>query len=93
MNRVALVGRLTRDPEIRYTPDSQLAITRFTIAVDRVYKKDGQQTADFLPIVVFGKVAENVHKYMRKGRLVSVSVDFNPEPGTTKRVDAITRMR
>jgi len=73
MNRVALVGRLTRDPEIRYTPDSQLAITRFTIAVDRVYKKDGQQTADFLPIVVFGKVAENVHKYMRKGRLVSVS--------------------
>ena len=73
MNKVALVGRLTRDPEIRYTPDSQLAITRFTLAVDRVYKREGQQTADFLPIVVFGKVAENVHKYVGKGRLVSVS--------------------
>lgn len=73
MNKVALVGRLTRDPEIRYTPDNQMAITRFTIAVDRAFKRDGQQTADFLPIVVFGKIAENVHKYIGKGRLVSVS--------------------
>ena len=73
MNKVALVGRLTRDPEIRYTSDNQMAITRFTIAVDRAFKKDGQQTADFLPIVVFGKIAENVHKYMGKGRLVAVS--------------------
>lgn len=73
MNKVALVGRLTRDPEIRYTSDNQMAITRFTIAVDRTFKKDGQQTADFLPIVVFGKIAENVHKYMGKGRLVAVS--------------------
>ena len=73
MNKVALVGRLTRDPEIRYTPDNQMAITRFTVAVDRAFKRDGQQAADFLPIVVFGKIAENVHKYMGKGRLVSVS--------------------
>lgn len=73
MNKVALVGRLTRDPEIRYASDNQMAITRFTIAVDRAFKRDGQQTADFLPIVVFGKVAENVHKYIGKGRLVSVS--------------------
>lgn len=73
MNKVALVGRLTRDPEIRYASDNQMAITRFTIAVDRTFKKEGQQTADFLPIVVFGKAAENVHKYIGKGRLVSVS--------------------
>lgn len=73
MNRVAIVGRLTRDPEIRYASDNQLAITRFTVAVDRVFKRDGQPTADFLPVVVFGKSAENCHKYLGKGRLVAVA--------------------
>lgn len=73
MNRVAIVGRLTRDPEIRYASDNQLAITRFTVAVDRAFKKEGQATADFLPVVVFGKSAENCHKYLGKGRLVAVA--------------------
>lgn len=73
MNKVALVGRLTRDPEIRYASDNQLAVTRFTIAVNRTFKREGQQTADFLPIIVFGKSAENCHKYLGKGRLVSVA--------------------
>lgn len=73
MNKVALVGRLTRDPEIRYASDNQLAVTRFTIAVNRTFKREGQQTADFLPVVVFGKSAENCHKYLGKGRLVSVA--------------------
>lgn len=73
MNKVCLVGRLTRDPEMRYTAESQTAVTRFTVAVNRPYRKEGQQEADFLPVVVFGKAAENVHKYMTKGRLVSVS--------------------
>ncbi len=73
MNRVAIVGRLTRDPEIRYASDNQLAITRFTVAVDRTFKKEGQATADFLPVVVFGKSAENCHKYLGKGRLVAVA--------------------
>ena len=73
MNKVAIVGRLTRDPEIRYASDNQLAITRFTVAVDRIFKKEGQPTADFLPVVVFGKNAENCHKYLGKGRLVSVA--------------------
>ncbi len=73
MNRVSIVGRLTRDPEIRYASDNQLAITRFTVAVDRAFKKEGQATADFLPVVVFGKSAENCHKYLGKGRLVAVS--------------------
>jgi len=72
MNVVALVGRLTRDPEMRYT-QNQLAVARFTLAVDRQFKKEGQPTADFISITVFGKVAENVGKYMGKGRLVSVA--------------------
>lgn len=73
MNKVCLVGRLTKDPEIRYTPDNQLAIARFTLAVNRPIKKEGQPDADFLPIVVFGKLAENCAKYIGKGRLISVS--------------------
>ncbi len=72
MNIVALVGRLTRDPEIKYT-QTQMAVARFTLAVDRMFKKEGQPTADFINITVWGKVAENVGKYIGKGRLVSVS--------------------
>ena len=73
LNKVALVGRLTRDPELRYASDNQLAITRFSVAVDRIFKRDGQPTADFIPIVAFGKLGENCHKYIGKGRLVSVA--------------------
>lgn len=72
MNVIALVGRLTRDPETKFT-QNQMAVTRFTLAVDRQFKKEGQPTADFLQITTFGKVAENVGKFMSKGRLVSVS--------------------
>lgn len=71
MNIVALVGRLTRDPELKYT-QTQMAVARFTLAVDRQFKKEGQPTADFISITVWGKVAENVGKYIGKGRLVSV---------------------
>lgn len=73
LNRVALVGRLTKDPEIRYTADNQTPIAKFTIAVDRTFKREGQPTADFIPIIVFGKPAENCGKYIKKGRLVAVS--------------------
>jgi single-strand DNA-binding protein len=73
LNKVALVGRLTKDPEVRYAADNQTPIAKFTIAVDRTFKRDGQPTADFLPIVVFGKSAENCGKYIKKGRLVAVS--------------------
>ncbi len=72
MNVVALVGRLTRDPELKYT-QTQMAVARFTLAVDRTFKKEGQPTADFISITVWGKTAENVGKYIGKGRLVSVS--------------------
>ena len=72
MNKICLVGRLTKDVELKYTPNN-MAIGRFTLAVNRQYSKEGQQTADFIPTVVFGKVAENCSKYIGKGRLVSVS--------------------
>jgi single-strand DNA-binding protein len=73
INKVALVGRLTKDPEIRYTSNNQTAVAKFTIAVNRTFKQEGQPDADFLPIVVFGKPAENCGKYIGKGRLVAVS--------------------
>lgn len=73
LNRVALVGRLTKDPEIRYTADNQTPIAKFSIAVDRTFKREGQPSADFIPIVVFGRSADNCGKYLKKGRLVAVS--------------------
>ena len=74
MNSVALIGRLTRDPEVRYGAASQTAVARFTIAVDRQRGgRDQEQTADFIPIVCFGKTAELVEKYIAKGRLVGVT--------------------
>ncbi|MDO5331512.1 MAG: single-stranded DNA-binding protein [Bacillota bacterium] len=75
MNSVALIGRLTRDPEVRYsTGGSQMAIAKFTIAVDRERTtKDGEQSADFIGITCFGKTAELVEKYMGKGRLVGIT--------------------
>ncbi|MBQ9891260.1 MAG: single-stranded DNA-binding protein [Firmicutes bacterium] len=73
MNSVALIGRLTRDPEVRYGAATQTAVARFTIAVDRQRGREGEQTADFISIVCFGKTAELVEKYMGKGRLVGVT--------------------
>ena len=73
MNSVALIGRLTRDPEVRYGGASQTAVARFSIAVDRQRGRDGEQTADFINIVCFGKTAELVEKYMGKGRLVGIT--------------------
>ena len=67
MNKVILMGRLTRDPEVRYTSgENSLAIARYTLAVDRKIRKDGDATADFIPCVVFGRSAEFVEKYFRK---------------------------
>ena len=65
MNEVILLGRITRDPEIRSTEKS--TVTRFTLAVDRRVKTDGQPEADFIPCVAFGKTADFVDKYFHKG--------------------------
>lgn len=71
LNNVVLIGRLTKDPELRYTP-SGVAVASFTLAVDRPFAKEGQQQADFIPIVVWQKQAENCANYIGKGRLVAV---------------------
>ena len=74
MNKVVLMGRLTRDPEVRYSQgENALAIARYTLAVDRRFKRDGEQTADFINCVVFGKSAEFTERYFRQGMRVSVS--------------------
>ena len=70
MNSVELIGRLTRDPETRYT-SAQTAVCNFTLAIDRPVK-DGEKQADFPRVIVFGKQAENCEKYLKKGRLVAV---------------------
>lgn len=65
MNKCVLMGRLTRDPEVRMSGDT--AVARFSLAVDRRFKKDGEQTADFINCVAFGKTGEFIEKYGRKG--------------------------
>lgn len=73
MNLVIIQGRLTRNPEVRYTPDSQLAIASFSVAVDRGKNKNGEDMgADFIPVKVFGKQAENCERFLGKGCRVSV---------------------
>ena len=74
MNKVVLVGRLTRDPEVRYSQgNNATAVARYTVAVDRRFKRDGEPTADFIPCVVFGRSAEFAEKYFRQGMRVSIS--------------------
>ena len=73
MNKVVLMGRLTRDPEVRYSQgENALAIARYTLAVDRRFKRDGEQTADFINCVVFGKSAEFTERYFRQGMRITV---------------------
>ena len=73
MNKVVLIGRLTRDPELRYTSGTNAAVCNFTIAVDRGFTgQSGDREADFIPIVVWNKQAENVKNYLNKGSQVAV---------------------
>ena len=74
MNKVIIMGRLTRDPEIRYSQgDNSLAVGRFTLAVDRKFKKDGEQSADFISCLSFGKAAEFEEKYFKQGTKVVIT--------------------
>ncbi len=71
-NRIVLIGRLTRDPELRYTPAGQ-AVASFSIAVDRPFKsQNGEKQTDFIDVVTWRKVAEQVGQYLSKGRLVAL---------------------
>ena len=74
MNKVNIMGRLTRDPEVRYSAgENALAIARYTLAVDRRFRRDGEATADFISCVSFGRTAEFAEKYFRQGLKIIVS--------------------
>ena len=74
MNKVILCGRLTRDPEVRYSSgENQTAVARYTLAVDRRFRRDGEPTADFIPCVIFGRSAEFAEKYFRQGLKIAVT--------------------
>ncbi|MBS5335179.1 MAG: single-stranded DNA-binding protein [Anaerovoracaceae bacterium] len=72
MNSVVLIGRLTRDPELRYTSGTQMAVASFTVAIDRPVRAGSEKQTDFPRVTVFGKQAENCEKYLVKGRLVGI---------------------
>ena len=74
MNKVTLIGRLTRDPEIRRTQgENSMTVARYTLAVDRRYKRDEGQQADFISCVAFGKTGEFAEKYLHKGMKIAVN--------------------
>ena len=74
MNKVILMGRLTRDPEVRYSAgENALAIARYTLAVDRKIRREGEATADFISCVSFGRTAEFAEKYFRQGLRIVVA--------------------
>ena len=73
MNKVLLIGRLTRDPEVRYGGENKdKAVARYTLAVERRFKKDGDDTADFINCTAFGRGAEFAEKYLHKGNKIAV---------------------
>lgn len=73
MNKVILMGRLTRDPEVRYGGANNTAVARYSLAVDRRFKRDGEPTADFINCVSFGKSAEFAERYFRQGMRVAIT--------------------
>lgn len=89
MNKVIEIGRLTRDPEVRYSKgENPIAVARFTLAVDRVHKQEGQPTADFFNVVAMGRHGEFAEKYLRKGVKIALlghlqSGSYTNQEGTT----------
>ena len=73
MNKVVLIGRWTKDPELKFTPGAGTAVVQGTLAVERRFKKDGEKEADFIPIVIWGKQAESTANHTSKGKLISIS--------------------
>ena len=74
MNKVILMGRLCADPEVRYSQNqNQTAVARYRLAVDRIFKREGEQTADFISCVAFGKAAEFAEKYLRQGTKIAIT--------------------
>ncbi|MBR0399862.1 MAG: single-stranded DNA-binding protein [Mogibacterium sp.] len=88
MNQVILIGRLARDPELSYTPNTQNAMCRFTIAVDRPRRQGEDQGADFIRITVWGRQAETCDRYLSKGR--QVAVQGRIQTGSYKNREGVT---
>jgi len=88
MNSVVLIGRLARDPELSYTPNTQTAVCKFTLAVDRPRRQGEDQGADFLRITVFGRQAETCDRYLSKGR--QAAVHGRIETGSYKNREGVT---
>lgn len=84
MNSVVLIGRLTRDPEVRYISESQMAVATFTVAIDRPVKQGAEKKTDFPRVTAFGRQAENCERYLAKGRLVGVQGRIQTESYTNK---------
>lgn len=87
MNKVILIGRIVRDPEVRVANEGNY-IARYTLAVDRRFKRDGEQSADFINCVAFGKSAEFVDKYLRKG--IKIAITGRIQTGSYKNKDGQT---
>lgn len=89
LNKCMIHGRLTKDPEIRYSQNANsTAVARFTIACDRDYKRDGEQNADFITCVAFGKTAEHISKYFTKGK--QIIADGRIQTGSYQNRDGAT---
>ena len=74
MNKVILMGRMTRDPDVRYSAgENSTAVARYTLAVDRRFHRDGDATADFIGCVAFGRQAEFAEKYLRQGTKIAIT--------------------
>ena len=94
MNKVILMGRLTRDPEVRYSQGaSQTAVARFSIAVDRRFKREGEPDADFFNCTAFGKTAEFVERYLHKGTKIALSGRIQNDNYTNKEGQMVYSVR
>ncbi len=89
MNKVVLIGRLTKDPDVRYSQSNEpIAVARYTLAVDRRIKRDGQQSADFIGCIAFGKLGEFAEKYLHKG--MKIAIEGHIQTGSYKNRDGQT---
>ena len=93
MNKVIMMGRLARDPEVRYGGQNNSAIARYSIAVDRRFKREGQPTADFFNCVSFGKQAEFVEKYLHKGSKIVLEGELQNNNYTNKEGQTVYGMQ
>ena len=94
MNKVIMIGRLTRDPEVRYGANgTQSAVGKFSLAVDKRFKREGQPTADFFNCTVFGKQAEFAEKYLRKGTKIAIVGSLQNNDYTNKEGQKVKDMQ